>query len=549
MWFLSSRKTRHSKPARRVPPSHEPRLEALEDRCLLSGPGSLDPTFGSGGIVTTSLSTSPDRALASVLQPNGDIVAVGGTNTGSHNKTHGAFGLVRYTPSGSLDTTFGSGGKVVTAFGTTNATAWAAALYPNAGTANDGKIVAVGNNGNVILARYNPNGALDTTFGSNGTVSTALSNSVGGLMSAALQSDGKIVVGGEVLVNSGLNVWDFLVLRYNVDGTLDSTFGTGGVVTTSLGPYTHDGVNALVIQSDGKIVAGGQAELNGQFDFGLARYNANGSLDSTFGSGGIVVTPFTAGTASSEIYALALQGDGKIVAVGLGSSPSGNGWGLARYNTAGSLDTTFGSAGLVTTVMGTNHATGVALQSNGEIVVSGNAAGGAFGVATYTTTGALDPAFGGTGIVTTLIGTGGPTSGLLLQPADGKVVVVGTAGGDASKGGASDFAVARYIGTTTGPRIGSFTASAYTVTAGSSLTLTASNITDADPGATVTQVAFYAQVNGSNTLLGYGTQTSPGVWTFNYTVTLAPGTYTLFAQAEDSYGVFGDLAALTLTVQ
>jgi probable HAF family extracellular repeat protein len=98
-------------------------------------------------------------------------------------------------------------------------------------------------------------------------------------------------------------------------------------------------------------------------------------------------------------------------------------------------------------------------------------------------------------------------------------------------------------------QIGSFTASPDPVTAGSFVTLTAANITDTNPGATITKVAFYVQINGSNTFLGYGTQTSPGVWTCTFTVKLAPGTYTLFAQAEDSYGVFGDLAATTLTVQ
>src|SRR5262249_45692842 len=151
-----------------------------------------------------------------------------------------------------------------------------------------------------------PNGTLDTTFGSNGMVTTALSNSVAGNMSAALQTDGKIVVGGEILVNAGLNVWNFLVLRYNINGTLDTTFGTGGEVTTSLGPLTHDGAYALVIQSDGKIVAGGEAEVNGQFDFGLARYNANGSFDSTFGAGGIVTTAWPTGY-TSEVRGLVVQ--------------------------------------------------------------------------------------------------------------------------------------------------------------------------------------------------------------------------------------------------
>jgi hypothetical protein len=107
--------------------------------------------------------------------------------------------------------------------------------------------------------------------------------------------------------------------------------------------------------------------------------------------------------------------------------------------------------------------------------------------------------------------------------------------------------VARYLSSE--PEVGSFTAGPDPVASGSSVTLTASNLTDGNPAATITQVAFYVQVNGSNTLLGYGTQTSPGVWTFTFTVNLAPGSYTLFAQAEDSDGVFGALDALTLTVQ
>jgi uncharacterized delta-60 repeat protein len=554
MWFLNSRKTRRTADRRPGRSSYRPRLEWLETRCLLSGPGSLDTTFGSGGIVMTSLSNPGDQAFASVLQPNGDIVAVGGTISGSHHKSTPAFALVRYTPSGNLDTTFGSGGEVVTVFGGTDAHAYAAALYPNAGTGNDGKIVAVGGNGNVQLARYNPNGSLDTTFGNGGEVSTALSNSAYGY-SVALQSDGKIVVGGALLVNAGLNVWDFVVLRYNVNGTLDSTFGAGGEVTTSLGPTTHDGINSLEIQSDGKIVAGGEAEVNNQFDFGLARYNANGSLDSTFGSGGIVSTAWSS---QSEIFGLALQSDGKIVAVGSVSVPSGNEWAMARYNTGGTLDTTFGSGGLVATNMpspGTCKATAVAIQSNGEIVAAGNAPGNgtvppSFGVATYTAAGALDPGFGGTGVVTTAIGTGAKAASVLVQPADGKVVVVGWAG-DASKSGAPDFAVARYIGTTTTARIGSLTASPNPATSGSSSTsLTASNITDADPGSSNTQATFYhLDSTGNELTLGNCTQTNPGVWTPTYMANLASVTHTQYTQAEDSYGVFGDLVALTLTVQ
>jgi uncharacterized delta-60 repeat protein len=525
--------------------TYRPRVEVLEERCCLS-PGSLE--WSDPGSVS---------AYAGLLQPNGDIVAIGGSS--KHNG-QGVFGLARYTPGGSLDATFGSGGIVTTAFGRTNATAWSAVLYPIAGTGNDGKIVAAGSNGsNVLLARYNSNGTLDTTFGSGGTVTTAFTNTVAPF-SAVLQPDGKIVLGGYLhIANPNTNNSAFLLLRYNVNGLLDGTFGQGGEVITNPTPYDNE-INSILILPNGDIMAGGYVTtIISQTGYvvtepALARYTPGGVLDSTFGSGGLVTTDWVTTTQNTSqepagspepclIDALALQGDGKIVAAGaaslLNSPASGYKWGLARYNSDGSLDTTFGSGGVVVTQIGTGayHSWAVALQSNGEIVAAGTSgvSGAPWAVATYTPAGALDPAFGGTGIVTTNL-SGRPVS-VLIQPTDGEVVVVG------------DVNLARYIGTTTGPQIGSFTAIPNPVTGGSNVILTASNITDVDPGSSITQVAFYILINGTQTLLGYGTQTSSGVWTFDYTVNLAPGTYTLFAQAEDNYGIFGELFALTLTVQ
>jgi hypothetical protein len=134
--------------------------------------------------------------------------------------------------------------------------------------------------------------------------------------------------------------------------------------------------------------------------------------------------------------------------------------------------------------------------------------------------------------------------GIALEP-DGRIVLAGSTFPSTSS--AQAFYLARFVDA--GPQVGSFTASPNPVAAGSSLTLTASNITDEIPSAPITQVAFYVNINGTNTLLGYGTQSSTGVWTLTFTVSLAPGTYTLYAQAEDNYGIFGDLAPLTLTVQ
>src|SRR5262249_29297679 len=141
--------------------------------------------------------------------------------------------------------------------------------------------------------------------------------------------------------------------------------------------------------------------------------------------------------------------------------------------------------------------------------------------------GSLDSSFGNGGAVLTSINSNGDSANAIALESDGKIVLAGSA-------------IARYLAAA--PAIGSFTASANPVPSGSNLTLTASNITDTNPGSSITQVAFYVDSNGdgklepgTDTLLGYATQTSPGVWTFNFTVTLAPGSYTLFAQAQDSY--------------
>jgi hypothetical protein len=164
--------------------------------------------------------------------------------------------------------------------------------------------------------------------------------------------------------------------------------------------------------------------------------------------------------------------------------------------------------------------------------------------------GSPDTTFNGTGLLTTTIGTSADARGVLIQPADGKVVVVG----GATVNGVSDFALARYL--TAGPQVGSFTASPDPVSAGGSVTLTASNLTDGNPSSSITQVAFYLDSNGdgklepgTDTLLGYATQTSPGMWTFSFTVSMPPGTDTLFARAEDNYGLFSNPFALTLIVQ
>jgi uncharacterized delta-60 repeat protein len=544
---------------------------------LLSA-GALDTTFGGTGVVATSLSKGGDNAYTSLLQPNGDIVTAGTTVSGSHKTP--SFALVARKPDGSLDTAFGSSGKVITANSDNAGANLAAAQYASTDTTgNANKIVLVGNgNSGITLARYNANGTLDTTFGTKGMVTTALN---GGELSMAIQpADGKIVVAG--WYNEGSYNQAFVVLRYNANGSLDSTFGSNGEVITN--PVTgHDNsINMVLVQPDGKILGGGAADYDlytfpdgttrVYSEFTLVRYNSDGSLDSTFGSGGIVHTlwPGT-GNGSGGINSLALQSNGQIVAVGVASpsNPGSTAWALARYNSDGTLDSTFGTGGLVTLDTSIsydfhNHGAGsVALQSNGELVVLGGASdanlNSTFAVVTLTATGSLDTAFGGTGWVlgtdnsaTSSIGIINlANNSVLVQPSDGKIVVTGVRP-DSSKQNANDFAVDRYIGTTTLARIGSLTANPEPVASGSSTALTASSITDGNAGANITQVTFYYfDTSGNKVTLGNAIQTSAGLWTQTSTNTfgVTAGSYSMDAQAEAGQDIFGDPFAIMPTVQ
>lgn len=287
-----------------------------------------------------------------------------------------------------------------------------------------------------VMAAYQgvlAGGDLDLSFGTGGSVTTSISGIWDVPSDVAVQSDGKIVVGGTAGV-----VGDFALSRYNNDGSLDATFGTGGKVTTDFGLGSSAGFG-LAIQPDGKIVMVGNANQ----DFGVARYNGNGSLDTTFGTGGTVTTDF--GDFDSAAAAL-IQPDGKIVAVGNSNVAS-----VVRYNSDGTLDSTFGSGGKVTANVESNISVADAvLQADGKILVAGEAPSNDFGVIRYNSNGTLDTTFGSNGKVTTDFGSGNTLttpfdgydrgSAILLQP-DGKFVVLGTTNYFSNN---RDFAIARY---------------------------------------------------------------------------------------------------------
>ncbi|MEU6087745.1 calcium-binding protein [Streptomyces sp. NPDC047085] len=277
-----------------------------------NGDGTLDASFDGDGIALTDFGLGgPQEAYAVTVQSDGAIVAVG--------ESGADVAIARYNPGGSLDAGFGTGGKVTTAFAGGSATAYDVALQ------TDGAIVVAGRAGynypanasDFALARYTPDGSLDNGFGSGGRVITPFGEAdvAGGVK---VQTDGKIVVAGS-------SDFDFALARYNTDGTLDSGFDGDGKVTTSFGPGTLDGSSDVALQSDGKIVAAGIS----QSDFAVARYNVDGSLDSGFGTGGKVTTDVDNGFFDTAT-AVAVQSDGKIVA----SGNTGDDRGLVRYQVA-----------------------------------------------------------------------------------------------------------------------------------------------------------------------------------------------------------------------
>ncbi|MBA3649944.1 MAG: hypothetical protein H0W66_00315 [Chthoniobacterales bacterium] len=404
-----------------------------------AAPGDLDPTFGSDGTVLVVYPLALEITNAVAAQANGKIVLAGYISGTSGDNPD--FDVSRLNSDGSFDESFGDAGTVNTDFGFADR-AYAVLLQ------TDGKIIAAGSSDTFFaLARYNADGSLDSSFGEfgDGRVRTAVSGGGAAQINGiALQSDGKIVVAGRA-GDQAAHTLDFAILRYNADGTLDTSFGTGGGTNVDFFAG-NDAAFALVIQANGKIVAGGSASRGDASspDFALVRLNANGSLDNTFSGDGKVATDFS--SSLDGIYGLALQADGKIVAAGYTyvTSEANDNFALARYKSDGTLDSSFGSGGKVITDIDpvTDEAHAVVVQADGHIIAGGIAGSPGdldFALARYDSSGALDTGFGDAGIVTTFLTSKDDViNGLALQP-DGKVVAAGVANGGNGLG------VARYL--------------------------------------------------------------------------------------------------------
>jgi uncharacterized delta-60 repeat protein len=328
--------------------------------------GSLDTSFGGGdGIVTTSFGKETQGASAVVIEPGGKILAGG--------QAEGEFALARYNSDGSLDTSFGGGDGEVTAAvpNTSGFQTWSGsmALLPSGKIVLGGNVYAnepeVNEPWHMALARFTASGSLDTSFGTNGIAIGPLGNTYG------LTADAS----GRILV-AGWSSYQFTVVRFTAEGNLDTSFANAGMRRLSL-DETGSKADDVLVQPDGKILASGYGELG---NMTIVRLNEDGTLDTSFGGGdGIAAPSFSLSCCPfGAAIALALQPDGRIVFVGQWNPEEGtlgDEWAVGRLYANGSLDKSFGGNGLVTNAFKgrayENFATGVALQTDGKIVAVG----------------------------------------------------------------------------------------------------------------------------------------------------------------------------------
>ncbi|MBI3821555.1 MAG: hypothetical protein HY289_02625 [Planctomycetes bacterium] len=408
----------------------KPWAESLEQRTLLSA-GTLDPTFGIGGKVTTNISGF-DFASAVKVDDSGRIVVAGYATVGSRD-----FAVARYLPNGTLDSSFDGDGIAVTAVSGVDD------VINGMTIDGSGRILVVGRSSSgpggtadFAVARYLPNGVLDTSFGGDGIVLTAISASqTDEAKDVVVDANGRIVVVGEVVSGN----FDFAVVRYNDDGTLDTSFDGDGIVVTSFGSG-DDGAQAVLMVGS-RILVAGSATVAGGRDFAFVRYNADGSLDTTYDGDGKLTTPV--GPDFDVAWKIAFDGAGRLVAGGQIFNGSNYDFAVVRYNPDGSLDPTFDGDGKAITPIGSGDDYGgwLVLDSLGRPIQGGYTWTGSqydFALVRYNTDGSLDPSFGTNGKVVQPIGAGEDLLTAIALDHDGRIVVAGESDGD--------FAVARFDG-------------------------------------------------------------------------------------------------------
>ncbi|WP_053076586.1 hypothetical protein [Caenimonas sp. SL110] len=398
----------------------------------LTPEGALDTTFDSDSIALTQIGTRSDVPRTMLVQADGQIILAGSTQTDTSSLTRD-FAFVRYNADGSLDTTFDTDGILTSASpGSSDAVTGMVELA-------DGGFMAVatravtGVSNSVVLIKYNSNAAVDTTFGTDGMQTVAISATSSAFASNGLiaQDDGKFVVTGSEDRGLGDGSSTGFVMRFNANGTPDASFGTDGKVVVQLGTLI-DQVLAVVQQDDGKLVVSGLSFYSGTSNHGfIARFNENGTLDTTFSTDGVAWSPFPS-PADDAFQNLALQADGKIVVTGFRAHtgtpyPEDYDRVLLRYNADGTLDTTFNNAySLGEAVSYTENAGAIVLDATAQVYDAELTAQDSYGGSTLTLSrhggASADDVFGSSGEISL---------------ADGNVLIGATVVGTFSSGNGS----------------------------------------------------------------------------------------------------------------
>jgi uncharacterized delta-60 repeat protein len=390
--------------------------------------GLLDGAFGDGGVRTLAIGPGNSIAYRAAMQPDGKLVITGT----SYDGTTFNILLARLQRDGQLDPTFGTGGIVTSKVGSKNSAGRALTVDRQGRLVVAGEM-QVGDRIGFAIARYTAIGELDPQFGTGGLVSAPISGAGNSIAyGVALTPDGHILVAGEAESKEKVQTAphnDFALARYDEQGRLDETFGDRGVVTTALGTG-NDSARDIALDGKGRIVLAGLSVSGRDNAFAVARYDSRGRLDGKFGDDGTVVTRM--GTGASDAFAVVVQPDSRIIAAGFTTNEENKDFALVRYEASGDLDESFGRGGMAISPVGAGDDVifDVGLDQSGRIVVGGLVANGErneFGLMRYAPDGIVDPTFGVDGKATTALGDGDVIRGLVFDR-DGGILAVGRAG-------------------------------------------------------------------------------------------------------------------------
>lgn len=376
---------------------------------LFAQDGLLDTTFGINGIVITDIVSNDDFAF-SVISQNEDKILVLGKSTNSSSDN---FCIIRFNSDGTLDQTFGNNGKIVTEIANSGN------LY-DIKIQNDGKIIGVYNDINVVLFRFNADGTPDLSFADQGKIIIDFPEYEINAITLTIQNDDKIIVAGNSLIVT--DVYASAIMRYNYDGSIDNSFGNSGLIINNLG----GSITNVKIQSDSKILTLGHFLGS---SYALSRYDSNGILDLSFGTNGIIN-----GIANSDTFMsdLLIQDDAKILLGGVSRNLTAfNKTTLVRYVTNGSLDNSFGNGGIAIIENNQNdvRSSSLLLQNDGKIILGGSILLNSnfnFLLTRLNTNGTRDNSFGVNGITTTYINSNNSWISDIAFMLDGKIIAAGT---------------------------------------------------------------------------------------------------------------------------